>query len=177
MYKQPLLFIFFLLFTTAAYSQHENEPQRRRFNVGTFIGYGGASLAPIPTLDLRYKGTTLRLAPGYNYNGGGLVQELLPISKSFYNVYWIASAFYVQGTQSIHDNVLTDFKSVSVLGGLKYYMGTRFYSELQLGVEYRQKTTTGFSDDNKTSPYFEFGIGINLYRNYPKKEFIIDSDD
>lgn len=177
MYKLHSLFIIFLFVTTAAFSQDNNELQRRPFNVGTFVGYGGASLAPIPTLDLRYKGTTVRIAPGYNYNGGGVIQELFPISKSFYNVYWIASAFYVQGTQSIHDDVLTDFKSVSVLGGLKYYMGTRFYSELQLGAEYRNKTTVGFSDENKTSFYFEFGFGINLFRNYPKKQFIIDSDD
>ena len=176
MLKHGILFIVFLWLSSAVYAQ-SGIPQRRNFNVGTFVGIGGASIAPIPTLDVRYKGTTLRIAPGYNYNGGGIVQEILPISKSFYHVYWIASAFYVQGTQSIHDNVLTDFKSMLVLGGVKYYMGTRFYSELQLGVEYRQKTTPGFSDENKTSPYFEFGIGINLYRNFPKKEFVIDSDE
>jgi len=177
MHKQSVFFIVFLLSATAAFSQLDN-PARGNFNVGTFVGLGGASLSPIPTLDVRYKGTTLRIAPGYNYNGGGIVQELFPISKSFYNAYWIASAFYVQGTQSgVHDNVSTDYKSGSVLGGLKYYMGTRFYSELQLGVEYRHKTTPGFSDENKTSPYFEFGIGVNLFRNFPKKRFVIDTDE
>lgn len=177
MYKQHILFIFFLFSSTMAFSQVE-APTRRPFNLGTFVGFGGASIAPIPTLDIRYKGTTLRIAPGYNYNGGGVVQELFPISKSFYNVFWIASAFYVQGTQnSNHDHVLTDYKAISVLGGLKYYMGTRFYSELQLGVEYRQKETPGFSDENKTSPYFEFGFGVNLFKNYPKKQFVIDTDD
>ena len=151
-------------------------PSRKVFNLGTFVGLGGGSMAPIPTLDIRYKGTTLRLIPGYKYNGLGFTQEICPISKSFYNVYWLASAYYVQGTQDIHENALTHYQSFSVLGGIKYYMGTRFFSELQLGVEYREKTTPGFESSGKTSPYFEFGIGINLFRNFPKKRTIIDED-
>ncbi len=170
-----LLSILFLALSVSASAQLEN-PARKLFNVGTFVGLGGASMAPIPTLDLRYKGTTLRLAPGYMYNGFGFTQELFPISKSFYNVYWLASAYYVHGTQDVHENALTNYNSFSLLGGLKYYMGTRFFSELQLGVEYREKSTPGFGSSGKTSPYFEFGIGINLFRNFPNKSVIIDED-
>lgn len=159
-----------------AQAQQDN-PSRKVFNIGTFIGLGGASISPIPTLDLRYRGTTLRLAPGYNYNGLGITQELFPISKSFYNVYWLASGFYVNGTKDKYDDVTSVYNSYSILAGIKYYMGTRFYSELQLGAQYTETTTPNHPSTSEWSPYFEFGIGINLFRNYPKKEFVIDEDE
>ena len=56
-------------------------------------------------------------------------------------------------------------------------MGTRFFSELQLGVVNNKKTTPGFETTNNTSPYFEFGIGINLFRNFPKKITKIEDDE
>jgi len=176
MIKQNILILTSLLLTLVSFSQVDS-PQRRVFNVGTFVGIGGASMIPIPTLDIRYRGTTLRIAPGYKYNGIGVTQELFPLSKSFYNVYWLASAYIVQGTQDIHANGKTDYTSISALVGLKYYMGTRFFSELQLGVENRKKTTSAYETTNKISPYFEFGIGVNLFRNFPKKTFQIDADE
>ncbi|ABG58859.1 hypothetical protein [Cytophaga hutchinsonii] len=163
------LFVFLFLLTNAFVFAQSETPRRRDFNIGTFTGIGGASLMPIPTLDVRYKGTTLRIAPGYKYNGVGVTQELFPFSKTFYNIYWLASVYYVRGTESKHANATTDFNAYSLLGGLKYYMGTRFFSELQLGAEYREKSTPGYASTNNVSPYFEFGIGINLFRNYPKK--------
>lgn len=176
MMKRNIL-IPFLLFSTYVCFGQLNNPSRKVFNIGTFVGLGGTCIAPIPTLDFRYRGTTLRIAPGYNYNGIGLTQELFPISKSFYNVYWLASAYYVQGTQQIHTNVDTDYTSISGLVGIKYYMGTRFFSELQLGIENRKKNTPGYDTTNKTSPYFEFGIGVNLFRNFPKKVMQIEADE
>ena len=176
MIKQNVLILTLLLSVFVSFGQID-APQRKVFNVGTFVGLGGASVAPIPTLDLRYRGTTLRIAPGYHYNGVGVTQELFPLSKSFYNVYWLASAYFVQGTQELHQNATTDYTSISALAGLKYYMGTRFFSELQLGIENRKKTTPGFDTTNKLSPYFEFGIGINLFRNFPKKVIKIDADE
>jgi hypothetical protein len=158
------------------HAQQDN-PSRRVFNVGTFVGFGGVSVSPIPTLDLRYRGTTLRLAPGYNYNGLGITQELLPISKSFYNVYWLASVFYVNGTKDKYDDVTSTYNSYSILAGIKYYMGTRLYSELQLGTQYTETTTPNHASTSEWLPYFEFGIGINLFRNYPKKVFVIDEDE
>jgi hypothetical protein len=167
-----------LLFSTFVSFAQLDSPSRRVFNIGTFIGLGGTSMSPIPTLDLRYKGTTLRIALGYNYNGIGIAQELFPISKSFYNVYWLASAYIAQGTtEEIHANVTTDYTSISGLVGLKYYMSTRFFSELQLGIENRKKSTPGFDTTNKTAPYFEFGIGVNLFRNFPKKIIKINADE
>lgn len=171
------LFLFLSVLIHASVFAQPETPHRRDFNIGTFAGIGGASLTPIPTLDVRYKGTTLRIAPGYKYNGLGITQELFPFSKTFNTVYWLASAYYVRGTESIHSNAATDFNSYSLLGGLKYYMGTRFFSELQLGVEYREKSTPGFESTNKTSPYFEFGIGISLFRNYPEKVTTIGEDE
>jgi len=142
---------------------------RRTFNIGTFVGIGGASLTPIPTVDIRYRGTSLRLAPGYNYNGLGITQELFPISKSFYNVFWLASVYCVKGTEKMHVFATTSYTSISGLIGLKYYMGTRFFSELQLGVETRKKTTPGYESSSAVSPYFEFGIGVNVFKNFPRK--------
>ena len=176
MVKRNILFLIILFSTFVSFAQVES-PSRRILNIGTFVGIGGTSMAPIPTLDLRYRGTTLRIAPGYNYNGIGIAQELFPLSKSFYNVYWLASAYYVQGTQEIHANATTDYTSISGLVGLKYYMGTRFFSELQLGIENRKKSTPGFDTTNKISPYFEFGIGINLFKNFPKKILKINADE
>lgn len=176
MIKRFLLILILFVSTFVSFGQTES-PQRRVFNIGTFVGWGGASVAPIPTLDLRYRGTTLRIAPGYHYNGIGITQEVFPLSKSFYNVYWLASAYYVQGTQEIHPNVITDYTSISGLVGIKYYMGTRFFSEFQLGVVNSKKTTPGYDTTNKLSPYFEFGIGINLFRNFPKKTIKIEADE
>lgn len=176
MVKKNILILSFLFSAIVSIAQEEI-PKRRVFNIGTFIGVGGASIAPIPTFDLRYRGTTLRIAPGYNYNGIGVTQELFPLSKSFYNVYWLASAYVVQGTQDIHANVKTNYTSISGLAGLKYYLGTRFFSELQLGVENRRNETSGFETTNKLSPYFGFGFGISLFRNFPKKIVKIDADE
>lgn len=119
----------------------------------------------------------MRLAPGNTYNGAGITQELFPLSKSFYHVYWLVSGYYVRGTESIHSTAETHFNSYSLLGGIKYYMGTRFFSELQLGIEYREKFTSGFESTNAVSPYFEFGIGINIFRNYPKKVTALYEDE
>jgi hypothetical protein len=177
MIQRSILILILLFYTFVSFAQLES-PSRKIFNIGTFIGLGGTSISPIPTLDLRYKGTTLRIAPGYNYNGIGIAQELFPISKSFYNVYWLASAYIVHGTtQELHANMTTEYTSISGLVGLKYYMGTRFFSELQLGIENRKKSTPGFDATNKIAPYFEFGIGINLFRNFPKKIIKIDADE
>jgi hypothetical protein len=174
--KHNILTLIFLLSASVCFAQVDS-PKRSTFNIGTFVGIGGTSITPIPTLDLRYRGTTLRLAPGYMYNGIGIAQELFPISRSFYNVYWLASVYYVQGTQALRPNVTTDYTSISGLAGIKYYMGTRFFSELQLGIENRKKTTPGFETINKISPYFEFGIGVNLFRNFPEKSIKINADE
>lgn len=168
MIRSISLIIVFISITYFSYGQSD-KPVRRKFNIGTFVGIGGASFAPIPTFDIRYRGTSLRLAPGYKYNGLGITQELFPLSKSFYNVFWLASVYYVKGTEKKFAYATTDYTSISALIGLKYYMGTRFFSELQLGVETRSKTTPGYASISAVSPYFEFGFGINLFRNYPKK--------
>jgi hypothetical protein len=162
------LIVFFMGASFFSYGQLE-KPERRKFNIGTFVGIGGASLTPIPTVDIRYRGTSLRLAPGYKYNGLGITQELFPISKSFYNVFWLASVYYVKGIEKTHAFATTSYTSISALIGLKYYMGTRFFSELQFGVETRKKTTPGYESSNAVSPYFEFGIGVNVFKNFPRK--------
>ena len=176
MLKKKILIFLFICSTSVSIAQVEIST-RRIFNIGTFIGIGGASIVPIPTFDIRYIGTTLRIAPGYKYNGIGITQELFPISRSFYNIYWIISAYYVQGTLEKGANGSTNYTSISVLAGLKYYLGTRFFSELQLGLENRINDTLGFETTNKLSPYFVFGFGVNLFKNYSKKIIKIDTDE
>jgi hypothetical protein len=56
-------------------------------------------------------------------------------------------------------------------------MGTRFFSELQLGVETRSKKTPGYESSSAVSPYFEFGIGVNVFRNFPRKIEKINVDE
>jgi hypothetical protein len=160
-----VLILFFVLHTVSAQIE---TPPRKHFNVGVFMGYGGASYVPIPALDIRYRGTNLRLAPGIRYNGIGISQEIIPISKTFYNCYTIASFHYVIGDKDVHRGVVTDFESYTLLAGLKYYVGGRFYTELQVGINKTINTTPGFYDSDPTGPAFLFGFGINIFKNFTK---------
>lgn len=174
MIAKHFLTINFLLLFLNAFSQIETPP-RKSFNIGLFTGLGGANVTPIPALDIRFKGSNLRLAPGYRYNGAGIVQEIIPFSKTFYNAYWIVSVFYIEGSEDIHANVKTNYKSYAGLAGLKYYMGRHFFTEFQLGAIYTEKNTIGFNDKDAVSPYFEFGLGFNIFKNYPRK--ILEEED
>ncbi|MCU0416621.1 MAG: hypothetical protein MUE33_05490 [Cytophagaceae bacterium] len=165
---RSILFILSLsVCTLKSFGQIETPP-RKHFTTGIFIGYGGASYVPIPALDIRYRGTTLRIAPGIRYQGIGLSQELFPISKSFYNCYTLISLHYIKGDKDVHNGVVTEFDSYSALAGLKYYVGGRFTTELQLGVNKTINTTPGFEDKDPVSPSFLFGFGIYLFRNFDK---------
>lgn len=161
-----LFSVLFLLLVVHTVTAQIETPPRKPFNVGVFIGYGGASYVPIPALDVRYRGTNLRLAPGIRYNGIGISQEIIPISKTFYNCYTIASFHYVKGDLDKHRGVATDFESYSLLAGLKYYVGGRFYTELQVGINKTINTTPGYDDADPTGPAFLFGFGINIFKNF-----------
>ncbi|MBC7451586.1 MAG: hypothetical protein H7259_08880 [Cytophagales bacterium] len=174
MKTRHFLLIGIVLSVSDAFSQIETPP-RRPFNVAVFSGLGGTNVTPIPALDIRYRGTTLRLAPGYQYEGLGIIQEIIPLSKAFYNAYWIVSGYYFQGTLNIHDNVETTYSSYALLTGVKYYMGRHFFTELQLGTVYTDENTVGFTEKDRFAPYFEFGIGFNIFRNFPKE--ILEEED
>jgi len=186
---------FFLLTIQTSFSQIETPP-RRNFNVGLSLsavdGVGGSAISALPSLDLRYKGTSLHLAPSINFDGIGISQEIIPISKTFYNIYWIASAYYFKGTTN-KNNENTNYNSAALFSGLKIYMGGHFFTEAQFGICYTgyQSTSSQYTVTPKTgpsfvqttinpatsvySPYFQFGIGYTIFRNYPKP--IVEDDE
>lgn len=166
---------FFLLFcgvSTLLFSQIKT-PNKKPFNIGGFSGIGGVNFTPIPGIDVHYKGTILRVAPGYHVNSVGIIREILPVSKAFYNCYWIASLYGASGYEydlygapTPGTSLKTDFTKGIFLTGAKVYFGKRWYSQLQAGVSYNQFKTPGYSTDEELVPYFEFCLGLNFFKNY-----------
>jgi hypothetical protein len=178
MKKVAILFILFL-FTHTLHAQI-SYPKVRKFNVGLFLGIGGESgpaLNIVPVLNLTYRGTTL--TTGITMNKGfnlGLVQEILPLSVAHYNVKWIVSGFYSKGVTDRYYTEDTDFNSASLLTGLRFHFGKRWFSNVQVGASYTSyMTKPKFNipkDDDKYSeviPYFEFGIGFRLFKTFEEK--------
>jgi len=169
-----------LVLLTQALQAQISYPKVRKFNVGLFMGIGGetgSSLNIIPTLNLTYRGTTL--TAGVSLNKGlniGLIQEILPISVSHYNVKWIVSGFYSKGVSDRYYTEDTDFNSGTLLTGLRFHFGQRWFSNIQVGasyISYNTKPNLGISkDDDKYSeviPSFEFGIGFRLFKTFEEK--------
>jgi hypothetical protein len=175
MKKNTFHFLVFLLAGAISFAQIKT-PDKKPFNVGIFSGIGGLNFTPIPGVDLQYKGNILRLAPGYRVMGAGYIREILPLSEVFYNWYWIGSLYGAIGKE---DNLLgatpgetitsTTYKGI-VMTGAKVYFHRRWYSQIQGGVSYTQYKASGFPTDTELSPYFEFSLGINLFRNYLSEE-------
>lgn len=146
-------------------------PEKKKFNIGIYDGIGGVNFSPIPSADIQAFNTTLRLAPGNDYWAAGIYQELLPLSKTFYNWRWIVSAgygsrkeeglFYGGGS-----TVISKGNSLIVLTGLKAYFGSRFYSQFQLGYINTHYKTTNFPDKRENGVYFEFGLGVNIFKSF-----------
>jgi hypothetical protein len=167
MKKFILVFSVTLLFPLISFSQIST-PAKRPFNFGFFSGIGGVNFTPIPGIDLHYRGTVLRIAPGYRDNAVGIVQEIIPLSEVFYNWYWIGSLYAATGYEkdvygvSVRTN---HFKGI-LLTGAKVYFNTRLYSQLQGGMVYTKYSTSGYPSDEEITPYFEFSLGINLFKSY-----------
>lgn len=151
-------------------------PDKRPFNVGIFSGIGGLNFTPIPGLDLHYKGNILRLAPGYRVAGAGYVREIIPLSEVFYNWYWIGSVYGAIGKEDdiygspTFEKVTTTYYKGFVLTGAKVYFHRRWYSQIQGGISYTEYKTPGYPIDTEFSPYFEFSLGLNLFKNYLNEE-------
>jgi hypothetical protein len=176
------LITFFLLTIPMAFSQIETPP-RRNFNIGVSLsavdGVGGSVINVLPSLDARYKGTSLHIAPSITFDGLGITQEIIPISKSFYNIYWIASGYYFKGVTN-KNNENTNYNSAALFTGVKIYMGGHFYTEAQFGIGYTKYQSvsnqfTTYPASSAYTPYFQFGIGYNIYRNYPKP--VVEDDE
>jgi hypothetical protein len=166
-----LLFLFFSA-STLLVAQIKT-PDKKPFNIGIFSGVGGVNFTPIPGIDLHYKGTLLRIAPGYHVNSIGLIREIIPFSKVFYNCYWIGSLygasgfeFNKYGSPDPTVSLRSDFTKGMLMTGAKVYFAKRWYSQLQAGLSYTKYKTPGYSDDKEYAPYFEFCLGINFFKNY-----------
>ncbi|MDB5255589.1 MAG: hypothetical protein JWM14_284 [Chitinophagaceae bacterium] len=177
--KKITLVCFLLLLTHVLHAQI-SYPKVRKFNVGLFLGIGGESgpvLNIIPVLNLSYRGTTL--TTGISLNNGlniGLIQEILPISVSHYNVKWIASGFYSKGVSDRYYTQDTDYNSYALLTGLRFHFGKRWFSNIQVGASctnYNTKPKLNIpKDDDKYTewlPYFEFGLGFRLFKTFEEK--------
>jgi hypothetical protein len=162
-----ILVIFSVAFSSEA---QINPPKKHAWNVGLFTGLGGLNFTPIPGIDGQYKGTIVRGVIGYKVLGAGVTQEVARISPVFYNGFFVLSAYYAQGQEESVTGFsgTADFKRYIGMAGVRFYFGSRFYSSFQGGV--MVSSYTGHSDKNETIPYFEFNIGINLFRNFLPRE-------
>lgn len=171
MVKKVFLGLLLIFFYSLSYSQVK-APAKRPINVGFFTGIGGTNYSLIPGMDVYYKGNILRIAPGYRVYSLGYIREILPISKTFYNCYWIFSVYGTIGKEDdLHasptlQTLTSNFYKATVLGGIKYYFARRLYTQLQVGYIYTKYKTTGYPVEKIHSPYYEFSIGINIYKSY-----------
>jgi hypothetical protein len=175
--KKFSLLLAIALFAFNLSSAQIKRPDKRPFNMGILSGLGGLNFTPIPELDIHYKGNILRLAPGYKVLGAGYIREILPLSPEiFYNWYWIGSLYGAMGTkENIYglkpgETVVSNYYRAFVLTGTKVYFLKRFYSQIQGGISYTETKTAGFPTDTELTPYFEFSLGINLFKNYLNEE-------
>jgi hypothetical protein len=149
-------------------------PEKRKFNAGLYGGLSIWKYKPMVSVDLSYRGTTLRLMPNYKYYSVGLTQEITKLSPVFYNLYWTVSAYAGYGNEglrmpAISATELTKETYTGILStGLKTYFAKRLYSHVMAGVMYSEAQTKGLPTEAEWAPYFEFGLGINLFKTYPQ---------
>jgi len=149
-------------------------PEKKKFNVGVYAGLSIWKYRPMMAVDLSYKGTTIRLMPNYNYYSAGISQEIMKISPVFYNLYWTASlyggygfeyeTFPALGLDNVKKNVYTGVLTT----GLKTYFAKRLYTNIMAGVMYNQSQVVSMKKNNEVLPYFEFGLGFQLFKTYPQ---------
>ncbi len=173
--KKIIVLFLAVFFVSSTLKAQISSPALKKFNVGLFMGLGGESgpfLNPIPVLNVSYKGTSL--SGGIAPNGGltvGLIQDIKPISVAFYNVRWIASGFYSRGESDRYYSKDSDYNSAALLTGLRFYFARRCYSNAQLGMSYTTYETPGHDKVDEWLPFFEFGLGIQLFKTFePKKK-------
>ncbi len=183
MYKIIILIGFFLL-SLCSLAQIST-PEKRKFNVGIYAGLSIWKERPMAAVDFSYKGSTLRIMPNYKYYSLGFTQELAKLSPTFYNLVWTASVYGGLGneldgfpdpksntTSAAGKNSYTKNTTTGILStGLKTYFAKRMYTHIMGGVMYNKNTggaSHGVKDSSEIIPYFEFGIGMNFFKNYPK---------
>jgi hypothetical protein len=188
-YKSLFFLLLFVITAGQLFSQIE-KPKKKPFNIGVYEGIGGVNINSFPALDLSYKSTMLRVSPGYLAFTAGLSQEIMRVSPTFFNCYWVASLYYSKSSYNgiyAHSHVKKmderpdKSQRLMLLTGAKIYFAKRWYSIAQLGVQYisHERYTSTFNPvsgivfvinnppKKEILPYFEFGIGFNLFKTYP----------
>jgi hypothetical protein len=171
-----IVFIAGLFFLSLSLSAQISTPDKTNLNVGLYGGLSVVNYKPMVALDLTYKGTTLRLMPNYHFIGVGLTQELLRLSDVFYNIYWTASMYGgyrgdpVEFAAKPSNNYYKSTYTGVVNTGIKTYFSKRMYSHIMGGIMYSQSAGGNGVEihDPEILPYFEFGLGVNIFKNYPK---------
>jgi hypothetical protein len=179
--KKVIFFIFILANVSTFTFAQIKTPEKRAFNVGIFDGVGGVNFTLVPGLDFQFKGNILKVAPSYRAFAIGYSREILPISKVFYNWYWIGSLYggfakeddvhpaVIPGTNT-PTSITTTFQRAALLTGARFYFAKRWFSQFQAGALYEIDKTPGRSNTSSVIPYFEFCLGVNLYKSYLKEE-------
>jgi hypothetical protein len=195
--KCKSIFFLFLLIITGfqSFSQIE-KPKKKVFNIGVSEALGGISYNSFPSVDLNYKSTMFRISPGFLAFSAGISQEISHFSPAFFNCYWVGSVYYsvsapngIYAHKYLEKREETPDKSnrVAILTGAKVYFGKHWYSIAQLGIQYisHERYSSTFITGSGTpvlvienepkkeiTPYFEFGIGFNIFKTYPTVEDI-----
>jgi hypothetical protein len=186
--KFKSIFFLFLFFITGfqAFAQIE-KPKKKPFNIGIYEGIGGVNLNSFPSVDLNYKSTMFRISPGYLAFSAGVTQELGNFSRNFFNCYWVVSGYYsVSSYNGIYahkhvekmDDRPEKSQRVAILTGAKIYFRKHWYAIAQLGAQYisHESYLSTYSTipepimipaKKEILPYFEFGIGFNIFQTYP----------
>jgi hypothetical protein len=189
--KYKIIFFLFIFFIAGlqAFSQID-KPKKRPFNIGIYEGIGGVNLNSFPAIDLSYKSTMFRLSPGYLALSAGITQDIIPFSRNFFNCYWIVSGYYsvsfyngVYAHKHVEkmDDRPDNSQRVMLLTGAKINFAKHWYAIAQLGAQYinHARYTSSYAQsasptlvvDNPAKkeilPYFEFGLGFNIFKTYP----------
>jgi hypothetical protein len=181
--NRKTLIVVMLTFLTFNLFGQITPPEKKPYNIGLSLGYGGVGFPFFPSADFSVKSTSLRISPGYQSLSGGVAQELFGLSEIYHQWKWVASAYFSKsrpngmwpggiGVNGVGENV----NRMMMLTGVKTYLGTRMYTYLQLGAMYssffrRETLILGVTPMviepyTEWTPYIEFSFGVNFFRNY-----------
>lgn len=184
--KKLIFILLTVLISVQTMNAQISTPEKQKFNIGGYFGANVRLVKPFVSFDFSYKFVTLRVMPSLlvltrfkksdiDYNSLGLTFELTKLSTTFYNLYWIAGANAGIGSdvnryeKSPSDpNIHTKYTSLSGFTGLRTYFGKRWYTNIVAGVSRNLYVTEGRKSEEEYIPYLECGIGINIWKNYPK---------
>jgi len=173
---QRILVVLSFILVSLTVQAQISTPEKTKFNVGLYAGLSIMEYRPMGAIDVSYKGTTLRVMPHYHYYGLGLTQELVKVSTVFYNIYWTASFYGGYRADSVVfsgnpvDNYYKKTMSGTLSTGIKTYFAKRMYSHIMAGATYSQSSGGNGVEIHtpEIQPYFEFGLGVQIFKNYPK---------